>query len=233
MMKKILHQRNRYVYNFSDSLFNNTNNNAGGWGSPQEYPAYIEIYRQDTPAVAVYFIEHGMVKLSRVDRAGHEVIAGLRRRHWVIGAPAVLRRKPYSFTCTTLTRCSLRCISAEGFMHLVETNKAFNRHILAMLCQEIYTHAMNSVDLGCLPARDRLKQLLIDFILQMEQPSDLECAVKFQLPLKHKELAQMIAVTPEHLSRLLKTLEHEGLIQRKRNWLEVKDCRSFISEGRM
>ncbi len=64
----------------------------------------------------------------------------------------------------------------------------------------------------------------------MEQPPDLECEIKYQLPLKRKELSQMIAVTPEHLSRLLKALEHDGLIQRNENWLEIKDYRRLITE---
>lgn len=40
---------------------------------PQVYPADTEIYAQDTPAVAVYFIEHGIVKLSWIDRAGRQL----------------------------------------------------------------------------------------------------------------------------------------------------------------
>ncbi len=64
----------------------------------------------------------------------------------------------------------------------------------------------------------------------MEQPPDLECEIKYQLPLKRKELSRMIALTPEHLSRLLKALEHDGLIQRNENWLEIKDYRRLITE---
>ena len=186
--------------------------------------------RQDTPAVAAYFIEHGIVKMSRIDHSGHEVLAALRRRHWIIGAPAVLLRKQYSFTDTTLTHCTLRCISAEAFMKLVQTDKDFNLQILSMLSKEIFTQGKNTVNLGCLPAVDRLKRLLFDIITEMEQLSNQKREVKFQLPLKQMELAQMIAVTPEHLSRLLKGLEGDGVIRRDGNWLIVKNVKGLMGE---
>ena len=44
------------------------------------------------------FYRCGLVKLSAHGTSGLEVIAGLRRRNWIIGAPAVLLGKKYSFT---------------------------------------------------------------------------------------------------------------------------------------
>jgi CRP-like cAMP-binding protein len=59
----------------------------------------------------------------------------------------------------------------------------------------------------------------------------LKKQVSNPLPLKHKELAQMVAVTPEHLSRLLKALEHEGVIQRNGNLLTVKNAEGLKAES--
>ncbi len=217
-------------HNFFDYFFSGPGCSAAGWGSPLPYPPHTEIFRQDSPAVAVYFIEQGLLKMSRIDDAGREVIAGLRRHHWIIGAPAVLLSKPYSFTGTTLNHCILRCISAEAFMKLVETDKDFSHQMLALLSQEILTHGKNTFNLGCLPAIDRLKRLFFDIITEMEQSTDQRQTVRIELPLKHKELAQIIAVTPEHLSRLLRLLECDGLIKRDGKWLTVKDTRDLMSE---
>lgn len=218
------------VHDFFDLFFSSPSSSAAGWGPPHKYPAHTEIFKQDTSAVAVYFIEQGLVKLSRIDHSGQEVIAALRRRHWIIGAPAVILQKPYSFSNTTVTDCTMRCISAKSFVNLVETDKDFNRQILAMLSQEIFTHVKHAVNLGCLPALDRLKRLLFDIISEMKQPSDQERKIKIELPLKQKELAQIIAVTPEYLSRLIKALESEGVIQRDGNWLKIRDYKSLMSE---
>jgi len=202
---------------------------AYGWSPPREYPALTEIMQQDRPAKGVYFIEYGLVKMSRLE-TGREVIAGLRRRNWILGAPAVLLGKKYSFTGTALVDCKIRHISPERFLNLIETNREFSRHMLRMFSQEIYNYGKTFCNLCCLPAIDRLKRLLCEIMLEINQTSVHEKQVELNFPLKHKELAQMIAVTPEHLSRLLKQLERDGVIKRKKDLLVLNYNQSLAKE---
>jgi len=43
--------------------------------------------------------------------------------------------------------------------------------------------------------------------------------MRLQMPLKHWEVAELIAVTPEHLSRVLRQMETEGILRREKGWL--------------
>src|SRR3990170_2990163 len=155
-------------------FFRNPKNNANGWKSAKAYPPGIEIFQQDTPANNVYFIERGLVKLSCLESGGHSVIICLRRRHWLLGAPAILLEKPYAYTVTTLTPCSLLTIPVKNFLRHMKMNTDFSWQLL-------------------------------------------------RLPLMHKELAQLIAVTPEHLCRLLREMEQQGIIKRNKGLVVVKD----------
>lgn len=222
----------RYVKTgvFFESFFAKAAFGAFGWSTPREYPAHSEIIRQDTPATAVYFIEYGLVKLSRIEPSGNEVIAGLRRHNWMIGAPAVLLGKQYSFTGTTLIESKIRHISSERFLSLIETNPEFSRHMLRMLSQEVFNYGKAFCNLGCLPAIDRLKRLLYEVMMEIKQPLGLKDKVKLNFPLKHKELSQMIAVTPEHLSRLLKQLERDGIITREKGLLVLSNSKRLTKE---
>jgi len=188
-----------------------------GWGPVQTYPSYMEIIRQDAPSNAVYFLKSGNIKLTWADQEGHEVIAGLRHQNWLIGAPSVLLEKPYSFTITTLTQCSLRCISAQKFLHLVNANTDFSLHLMKILSQEIFNHAKTLVTLGCVPVRDRLKYLLYKFTSEMSTKKRNDKYIKISLPLKYKEIAQILAVTPEYLSRILKEMETRKEIRRQKD----------------
>lgn len=201
-----------------------------GWGPVQIYPSYMEIIRQDASSNAVYFLKSGNVKLTWADQDGHEVIAGLRHQNWLIGAPSVLLGKPYSFSITTLTQCSLRCISAQKFLHLVNTNTDFSLHLMKILSQEIFNHAKTLVTLGCVPVKDRLKYLLYKFISEMSSKKTNDKFIKINLPLKHKEIAQILAVTPEHLSRILKEMETRKEIKRQKDGsieLNIESLRSL------
>ena len=81
-----------------------------------------------------------------------------------------------------------------------------------------------------MPAIDRLKRLLYEIMTESKQPLDLSDKVKIYSSLKHKELAQMIAVTPEHLSRLLKRLERDRIIAREQGLIVLNNNRSLTKE---
>jgi CRP/FNR family transcriptional regulator len=226
------HENRSETYAFFETFFGQADLSTNGWSPPREYPVLTEIFVQDTPAKAVYFIDYGLVKLSRSDSSGHEMIAGLRRRSWIIGAPAVLLGKQYSFTATALTDCRLRRIASGTFLGFIEKKPEFARQMLRMFSQEIFNYSKAFCSLGCLPAMDRLKQLLYEIMREIN-PTSYKDQVKLNFPLKHKELAQMIAITPEHLSRLLKHLERDGIIKREKSLLILSNIQSLMQECRM
>jgi CRP-like cAMP-binding protein len=45
---------------------------------------------------------------------------------------------------------------------------------------------------------------------------EAQTEIRLHLPLKHWEIAELIAVTPEHLSRVLKRMEREGIMRREK-----------------
>lgn len=142
----------------------------------------------------------------------------------------MLLRQQYSFTVTTLVACRLRSISSENFLNLVETDTDFSRELLTMLSQEIFIQGKKFANLGCLRAKDRLKRLLYEIITEMDLSAGPAQEIKLEVPLKHREMAQMIAVTPEHLSRLLKALEHDGAIKRDGSMLTVRSAAALMAD---
>jgi CRP/FNR family transcriptional regulator len=228
-------QESGQTYHESASYFTSileSEDNVHGWGHAQLYQRNTEVYHQDTPANAVYLIERGLVKLTWVEPDGREVIVGLRRRHWLLGAQAVLLGRRLAFTVTTLIPCSLHSISSTGFLNLVNTDAEFNRQLLLIFSEEIYRHGMKAAVLGCMPARDRLTRFLCEMVLEQRNGSgaaEPHKPMKLQIPIKLKELAQLIAITPEHLSRLLKELEQQGVIKRNNGWLILTDPDTLVA----
>lgn len=217
----------RWDDDFIASLLEEPKCSLYGWGPIQIYPPHTEILRQDMPSNAVYYIKAGTVKLLWTDKEGRQLIAGIRHQNWFIGAPSVLLNQPYSFTVKTITECKIRCISTEKFLKLINNNFEFTLHLLKMLSQEIYNHGKKIVIFGCVPAKERLRNLLRSFIENMESHMDFHNKMKIHLPLKHRELAQIIAVTPEHLSRLLKEFEGIKVIKREKDGIIFLDIDYF------
>jgi CRP-like cAMP-binding protein len=149
-----------------------------------------------------------------MDQNGREVIAGLRHQQWLIGAPSVLLGKTYSFTVTTLSDCTLRCISAKNFIHLVKTHTEFSFQLTRILCQEIINHGNRLVMLGCIAraVKSTYKFFIQTIGITEQNQNSAACNLSAQ-PL----------VTPEHLSRLLKELETQGVIKREKDGLVLLD----------
>jgi CRP-like cAMP-binding protein len=83
-----------------------------------------------------------------------------------------------------------------------------------------------------MPARDRLDGFFRELVLEQEQaagPTQRKKPMKLQIPLKLKELAQLIAITPEYLSRLLSESERQGTIKRDKGCLILTDPSRFLS----
>ena len=184
----------------------------------QVYPPDVGLFQQGSHPQHVYFIERGLVKLSRVERDGQQIIIGLRSSGWALGTSAAILQKQSPVSATTLTSCQVRHISAEAFRHLVKTDVQFSWHIQHAQSRETHEQITRITRLSCHSARQRLEQLLWELtsVLAFENKKK---EVRIEVPLKQWEIAQLIDVTPEHLCRMLKQLEEEGILSRKKGWL--------------
>jgi len=76
--------------------------------------------------------------------------------------------------------------------------------------------------ISCLPAQERLADLLWELAHALALPTS-SGEILLRLPLKHWELAQLIAVTPEYLSRLLKNMQREGIVRQKKGLMIIQN----------
>ena len=189
-------------------------------GSPHIYPASIVIFEQDTEPYAVYLIEEGVVKLSRSEE-NRQTVVGLRFRGSLLGATAAVTRGRYfAVTAETATRCTLRRIDVRAFRCLVDADPHLAQDTMRLFAEEL-DELMLQVAVGPLLARHRLERLLYTLAPLCGMVSNT--GLRLRLPIRHFELAQAIMVSPQYLSRLLKSLEVETLILRDGGWLILRD----------
>jgi CRP/FNR family transcriptional regulator len=237
-MKKVLSDSSNITWNnlhpdaYWGSFFIIPENNDRGWSPVQVWPAGADIFQQDTPANTVYFIDCGLVKLTRLEPNGHNIIVSLRRRDWLLGAASAMQEKPFITTATTVTRCNLRSISSANLLNLMKTDAGFSLQLCRMLSKELRDQAIRVGQLGCVSAKNRIENFLCELIHQHEL-SELKKPLELQLQLKSEELAQLIAVSPEHLCRLLKKMEKQGFIRRDKEMLTITDPISFLRLANM
>jgi len=207
---------------FLNTFFKKHEDDLAGCGPLQPYPSGTEIYSEGTLAEVIYFIERGIVKLSRLELNGKERIVSLRSRYWLLAAPSVILGTPYSYTATTVTPCYLRPITANCFFQVLKTNEAFSQEIYRLLSQEVLSNLRKVEEVSYMPANERMRQFLRELITELS-PEKTQTHTNFQVQLKHHELAEIVGISPEHLCRVTKELERQGVLISTKGILTIID----------
>ncbi len=194
--------------------------------SVRMHQAGEELYRQGSSPRGVYLINSGYVKLSSVDSDGRELIVGLASTRSMVGATAVILQRPYAISATTITTCGLSYISSDRFISLLKRDPRFSWFVQVEQSRETYERVTHIVQLGCSSARQRLEELF--WKLASANPrGEGENEARIALPLKQWEVAELIAITPEHLNRVVKQMQREGILQWKKGAVVILDLQSL------
>jgi CRP-like cAMP-binding protein len=195
---------------------------------PEDWPHATRIFNQGLPAADAYVIEHGLVKLVYVGSDGKELIVGVRSSGRVLGGPSVILGQAYPVSAVTLTPCCLRHIPASVITQIRKANPTAVDYLLKETSREVLDQVSQLIDSG-LPALHRLRRLLVRFAREISGTHWPDEA-RVPLLLKHWEIAQMIAVTPQHLSRLLRDIQITDKIRIQKGWLIVSDPARFARD---
>ncbi len=200
----------------------------GDWGVVRSYPCRSELFQQGTPADDVYFIHQGMVKLVWGEAGGKQTILGLRRDGCLIGVPAVVTREPCPTSAVTLVPSIMERISAEKFLQRLQTDPDFAWQIHQIQSREVHEQLNWLGEMACCSARSRLRRVFsrLTEVCKVQKEGTRS---RVQLPLKQREVAELIAVTPEHLSRLLHALSKDGLLHLQNGWIVIPDTQALES----
>lgn len=190
------------------------------------YQSGAHLYEQGDAATEVLFIGEGLVKLVRLEQDGQEQIVDLRFAGSLIGAATVIVQQPHLVAAVALSNTWVRRIPAGVFRHLMQSNSRLSWDLHQLQSREISNHVVRLTQLGCLSAQQRLEELLWRLIVSQGPAAQLK-EVRLQLPLKHQEIAALIAVTPEYLSRMISRMQQKGILMRDKGWLTPTDYKSL------
>lgn len=194
----------------------------------QLYPVGTVLVRQGCEPGDIFFVEDGLAKLVRIAGNGREQILGLRGPGWFLGAAFVMAGRSHPASVVAVTACAVRRLSPEAFLELLADQPGLSWHVHRMHSREVLSQFHHMADLGVKTARQRLERVLRR-LAEAAKPNGGR-DVRLFSPLKRWELASLIAVTPEHLSRLLKRLRDDGVIRAHKGWIVIPDVRRLASD---
>ena len=188
------------------------------WGDPGRTPTMRhspreELLGQGSASEWVHLVRAGLVKLVHHHEDGRATILGLRGRGSLLGACAALAGGLHPYSAIAVTACETHRIAIREFLQSVREVPAVSWAVHAAHCDELQQQMMQLAALACLTARERLEEFLA--ILSEELDWDpAQAGNGVELPVRDWELAQLLAITPPYLSKLMTELRASGRLTR-------------------
>jgi CRP-like cAMP-binding protein len=201
-----------------------------GLGTPQIYPPGVELFSQDQRLTDVFRIASGIVKLVYRGSRGQETILGLSFPGSWLGTAPVIADAMTSAAAITIGNVRVRRMPVATFAVRLNGEPRFSSEIHRAHAEELCQQMAWVGRMRSLNSRERVAFVIGQFIAS-GQPASAVGGVRVQLPIQHWELAQLTAVTPEHLSRLLRQMQSEGIIRRDKGWIVALDTGRLCSWG--
>jgi CRP-like cAMP-binding protein len=117
-------------------------------------------------------------------------------------------------------------ITAEKFLQRLQTDPYFAWQIHQIQSREVHEQINWLGEMACGSARSRLRSVF-SRLTEVSTVQKEGRHSRVRLPLKQREVAELIAVTPEHLSRLLHELSRDGLLHLRDGWIVVPDTHAL------
>ena len=177
------------------------------------------LFSQGNAAEKLYFVDSGLIKLTRTNGLGGRIILSVRGVNDLLGEEALSADGAvYKAEAEVISAAQVLQIDRQALHRFISTNSE--------VAEPLLTYALGSrdemaekVELLCL--HDVEYRVLYYLARLCEVVAQTVDGAGFQIPITQLELADMIGATRETTSTVLNQLERRGLLQLSRRMLTV------------
>jgi CRP/FNR family cyclic AMP-dependent transcriptional regulator len=169
----------------------------------------------------VFIVQSGYVKLVHRRTSGRDVVVSVRGPGGIIGTPEVLANRPLAATVVATTDVIASAVTSRLLRDRAEQNHQLSYALLLLESLSACEQPRVLLPLHCSTARERVQQF---FVALAEGHTARDATSKFvtlRLPVSQQELACLLDISPETLSRTLATLETEGVVKRCEHGIQI------------
>lgn len=181
-----------------------------------EYRPGSTIYCEGNVGNHVFYIIRGEVKTYKVNEDGKELITELFSDKSFFGFTSFLSHKPYSENAEAIQFTEIIKLEKVELLSLIKSNPQLGLNFIDLLSNDLDTVKEHLMHL----AYDSVRKKTADAILQLTPESTKEKVVR----ISRSDLASMIGIAKETLTRTLTDFKEEKLIRTNRNTIELLSC---------
>src|SRR5690554_2994369 len=189
------------------------------------------IFFTGDPAVRLYVVASGKVKLMRHTFTGQDILVDILTPGDVFGSLSTLGDETYPNTAQAQTMVCALAINAEDFRRILATYPTVALKVLDMTSARLNEAQEMVRRLSAHSVEQRIAYTLLKLAEKLGEPQDVGLLI--QMPLSREDLAGMTGTTTATASRVISQLQRDGLINSGRQWVAITDVQALreIAEG--
>jgi CRP/FNR family transcriptional regulator len=183
----------------------------------RHYGAREILFRQGDPGTHLYLLNQGLLKLTVTDRSGREQIIGLATPGLMLGFDSLADEK-HAYSAETVAPASVCILGHKDMLRVLEQNPQVAMHTVAILNRELADAQRLIRLLGQKSAAEKIASLLLILAEAAYGPG-----AKPSLPLMRQEIAEILGLAVETVSRVFTNFREADLIQATHNSVCILD----------
>jgi CRP/FNR family transcriptional regulator, cyclic AMP receptor protein len=192
---------------------------------PRNYEPETVIFQEGDKGEALYILISGMVKLSKVDLGGYEKTLTILQPPEFFGEMALLGNTTRSATAISLGHIQTYLLFADDFNKLIQTYPSVSLNLTTTLAQRLRGMDDEAQILSYKDAQGRVAFVLLR--LYRAGVIELDKNGFALVKLTHQDLANLAGTSRETVTRALKVLENEGVIETKPKEIIITDVQGL------
>jgi len=185
-----------------------------------EIPKHHMLFSPGVPSEAIYFIEQGRVRLTRLSTEGKTVILALLGPGDLIGEAAWEAGEHDSYA-ETLEDSRVYQISRESFQAFIRQNPEFGIRLIQIIGTRLKQAQARIEDLVFRQVPSRVARLLLT--LAESHGKVTPKGIRVEFPLTHQEIADLVGSSRVTVTQILNRF-------RSSNWIDIESKRVTIHD---
>jgi CRP/FNR family transcriptional regulator, polysaccharide utilization system transcription regulator len=168
------------------------------------------LFSEGAPALGVYCIRSGMVKLYKYGQSGHQPIQALAGAGDILGVQSLFAGQPHAVSAEVLEESSVCFVDRDAFLKFIQNDFTLAMKVIQMLSREVISFEERLLDLVDKTAEARMAGLLL--ALGQAYGKEESGRTKLCIMLSRQEMAELVGIATETAVRILSRFKKQGLI---------------------
>lgn len=195
----------------------------------REYRPGEVIFHQGDPCHGVHCFESGMVGLRKIDADGNSILLGLAYPGDTLGYRSFLVGEDHGASAEALKPSTVCFVNSATVRTLLKHNPALGLQFLQTVARDLGAAEERILQSVTLSVRARFAHLLL-VLKDRYATNGKDGRFELELPLARQDLAAMIGIRPETMSRAIKQLEEDGVAYFSGRSVRVPDIKRLLRE---